>query len=278
MTGPAGSGPVADYALIRRLVATLSTTSASPAALEAAALRMGLGRAELDALLQRWGGLSVPGFALAGSPGHARSLVGDAQGGGDLLSRPSRTVVLPVRFEAPPHHVRGNGLRLSWGFHPSPFGEALVLACDGALAALGFVDDGDRAAALDDMRRRWPAAALRPDSGATGPLAEAAFSPQRWSDPLPVVLLGPAFDVAVWTELAGIPVGGATTYGALARTLGHPPGAARAVGGAVGRNPISFVIPCHRVIGRDGSLTGYHWGVARKQAMLAWEAGLVGTT
>ena len=92
--------------------------------------------------------------------------------------------------------------------------------------------------------------------------------------PLRLVFIGSDFEIEVWQALLKIPLGQATTYSDLARHIGRPK-AARAVGAAVGRNPISFVVPCHRVLGKSGALTGYHWGITRKQAMLGWEAGCV---
>lgn len=165
-------------------------------------------------------------------------------------------------------------LALTYGFHPSPFGEAILVTHPEGLVGLGFVDDGDRAAALADMRGRWPAARFAEDAQITGPLAASSFEPGSWRSgaPVPLALIGTTFETDVWTTLLRIPLGRATTYSALAAHLGRP-SASRAVGAAVGKNPISFVVPCHRVVGSSGHLTGYHWGLARKQQMLGWEAG-----
>ena len=124
------------------------------------------------------------------------------------------------------------------------------------------------------MRRRWPKAAFVEDPAATAPLAARVFDPLAWraERPLRIVLIGTDFEVRVWEALLAIPIGRATTYSGIAARLGKP-SACRAVGAAVGKNPISFVVPCHRVLGRSGALTGYHWGLTRKQAILGWEAG-----
>jgi AraC family transcriptional regulator of adaptative response/methylated-DNA-[protein]-cysteine methyltransferase len=191
------------------------------------------------------------------------------------LSGPSRLHDLFVTHEAlTPGDYRRDDLALAYGFHPSPFGEAIVVAAPRGLAGLGFVDDQDRAAALADMRRRWPRARFVADQDATSPLAARAFDSRLWRPeaPLRIVMIGTDFEVRVWETLLAVPMGSATTYSDIARHLGKP-NAARAVGGAVGRNPISFVVPCHRVLGRSGALTGYHWGLARKQAIIGWEAG-----
>ena len=107
-------------------------------------------------------------------------------------------------------------------------------------------------------------------------IARRIFDPARWdaAQPVKVVLIGTDFEVSVWQTLLKIPVGRATTYQTVAEHLGRPT-ASRAVGAAVGKNPISFVVPCHRVVGSTGALTGYHWGVPRKRAILGWEAGVV---
>src|SRR5207302_11233250 len=143
------------------------------------------------------------------------------------------------------------------------------------LAGLAFADPGEEVSALADMRRRWPKAAYAEDAARTAPLARRIFDRKHWRPdrPLRVVLIGTDFEVRVWDALLKIPMGNLTTYSELAKRVSAP-GAARAVGAAVGKNPVSFVVPCHRVIGKSGSLTGYHWGLTRKRAMLGWEAGV----
>jgi AraC family transcriptional regulator of adaptative response/methylated-DNA-[protein]-cysteine methyltransferase len=125
------------------------------------------------------------------------------------------------------------------------------------------------------MVRRWPRAYFIEDAAGTAALARRIFDRATWraDAPLRVVLIGTDFEIRVWETLLKVPVGSATTYSDLAIKLNRPT-AARAVGAAVGKNPISFVVPCHRVLGRSGALTGYHWGLTRKRAMLGWEAGI----
>ena len=129
---------------------------------------------------------------------------------------------------------------------------------------------------LADMRGRWAKAAYAEDKSITAPIAARIFDPKLWRPdrPLRIIMIGTDFEVRVWETLLGIPMGSAKTYSEIAAMLGKP-SAARAVGAAVGKNPISFVVPCHRVLGKSGALTGYHWGVTRKQAMLGWETGRV---
>ena len=144
------------------------------------------------------------------------------------------------------------------------------------LAGLAFADAGEEQAVLADMRSRWPKATYAEDVAGTAPLARRIFDSGKWRPgaPLRVVLIGTDFEVRVWEALLKVPMGRLTSYSDIAAKICAPT-AARAVGAAVGRNPISFVVPCHRVVGKSGSLTGYHWGLTRKRAMLGWEAGKV---
>ena len=125
------------------------------------------------------------------------------------------------------------------------------------------------------MTRRWPRAEYVADEPGTAPLTRRVFDPRQWrpETPLRIVLIGSDFEIRVWETMLRVPFGRATTYNDLARRIERPK-AARAVGAAVGRNPVAFVVPCHRVLGRSGSLTGYHWGLTRKRAILGWEAGV----
>ncbi|HEY0235890.1 MAG TPA: methylated-DNA--[protein]-cysteine S-methyltransferase, partial [Afipia sp.] len=166
------------------------------------------------------------------------------------------------------------GTKLQYGFHPSPFGTALIIASERGLAGLAFADEGEEQAALADMKGRWPLANYAQDQALTASLAARIFDSARWcaDQPLRVVLIGTDFEVRVWETLLKIPMGRATTYSDVANKI-LTPKASRAVGAAVGKNPISFVVPCHRVLGKSGALTGYHWGITRKRAMLGWETG-----
>ena len=236
-------------------------------------------------MFKRWAGLTPKAFLQALTIERARELLRDSASVLDAaydvgLSGPSRLHDLFVSHEAlTPGDYRRDDLELAYGFHPSPFGEAIVVAAPRGLAGLGFVDNEDRGAALADMRKRWPRARFVEDEGATAPLAARAFDSAQWrpNTPLRIVMIGTDFEVRVWETLLAVPMGRATTYSDIARHLGKP-NAARAVGAAVGRNPISFVVPCHRVLGRSGALTGYHWGLARKQAIIGWEAGRTQTS
>jgi AraC family transcriptional regulator of adaptative response/methylated-DNA-[protein]-cysteine methyltransferase len=195
------------------------------------------------------------------------------------LSGPGRLHDLFVTHESmsPGEWKSGaEGVTVSYGFHPSPFGSALVMTTERGLCGLAFADYGEEKAALADMRSRWPKAGYAEDSARTAPIAARIFDKKLWrpDQPLRVMLIGTDFEVRVWETLMRIPMGRATTYSDIAGSIGKPK-APRAVGAAVGKNPISFVVPCHRVLGKSGELTGYHWGITRKRAMLGWEAGTV---
>ena len=126
------------------------------------------------------------------------------------------------------------------------------------------------------MRARWPKAKYVEDFAATAATARRIFDAALWREdqPLRVVLIGTDFEVRVWEKLLTIPMGRLDHLFRSRRARAGAPKAARAVGAAVGKNPICFVVPCHRVIGKNGDLTGYHWGLTRKRAMLGWEAGM----
>lgn len=272
-----------DYAAVARTIRFIGENWRRQPSVEEIARAVGLSDQHLRALFRRWAGLSPKEFLEALTLRHARALLDGQSGLLDAslslgLSGPSRLHDLFVTHEAltPGEFKRGGeGLDMRYGFHSSPFGEAILVATARGLAGLGFVD-GAREAALEDLRSRWPRARFAPDEDATAPFARRAFDPAEWRPerPLRLVLIGSEFDVSVWEALLSIEMGRATTYGAIARRLGRP-GAARAVGASVGRNPVSFVVPCHRVLGASGALTGYHWGLTRKQAIIGWEAGRV---
>lgn len=277
--------PASDYELIRSAIAYLSETGPEEADLGRFARALGFTERQLTDLFRRWCGLSPKSFAQAVALDHAKSLLSQKASVLDTtyqvgLSSTSRLHDLFVTYEAMPpgaFRARGEGIEMIWGAAPSPFGIAVVTATQYGISGLGFADRPDEiAAAYADLAERWPRARFRRNDAAVAPLVGSIFEPQRWSadQPVRVVLIGTDFEVKVWETLLRIPLGAAETYGRIAHSLGKP-SAARAVGAAVGRNPISFVVPCHRVVGSTGALTGYHWGVPRKRAILGWEAGVI---
>jgi AraC family transcriptional regulator of adaptative response/methylated-DNA-[protein]-cysteine methyltransferase len=271
-----------DYAIVRRAISYISEQWRHQPEIDAIAASAGITPTELHHLFRRWAGLTPKAFLQAITLDHARKLLRDSASVLDAayevgLSGPGRLHDLFVTHEAmSPGEWKsgGEGLTVRYGFHPSPFGTALVMATERGLAGLAFADAGEEAAALADMRNRWPKASYVEEPVRTAALAKRIFDSKMWrpDQPLRVVLIGTDWEVRVWETLMKIPMGRATTYSNIAGKLCAPK-AARAVGAAVGKNPISFVVPCHRVIGKSGAVTGYHWGITRKHAMLGWEAG-----
>ncbi|HVY19179.1 MAG TPA: bifunctional helix-turn-helix domain-containing protein/methylated-DNA--[protein]-cysteine S-methyltransferase [Bauldia sp.] len=276
-----------DYAIVSRAIAYISRDWREQPSLEKIAAHVGMKPLSLQRLFTRWAGLSPKGFLQAVTLDHARGLLADSASVLDVtyelgLSGPGRLHDLFVTHEAMTpgaYKARGEGVTIRYGFHPSPFGTALVMVTEYGLAGLAFADEGGEKAALADMTARWPKAVYVEDSAATVSYVRRIFDRTRWKaeQPLRVVMIGTDFEVSVWETLLKLPLGKVTTYGDIATHLGRP-NASRAVGAAVGKNPISFVVPCHRVIGKDGGLHGYHWGLTRKRAILGWEAGVANTS
>jgi len=284
--GMPGAAPsktlTSDYAIVRRTIEFLTDNWRDHPGLEEMSRHVGLPPLHLQRLFTRWAGLTPKAFLQAITLDTARGLLRDSASVLDAsyevgLSGPARLHDLFVTHEAMTpgiYKARGEGIEIRYGFHACPFGQALFMATEHGLAGLAFADEGDEASALEDMMRRWPKAHYIKDPAATAPYAARVFDPARWAGeaPLRVAMIGSDFEVRVWETLLKIPMGKMTTYSDIAAHIGKP-SAARAVGTAVGRNPISFVVPCHRVIGKTGSLCGYHWGLTRKRAIIGWETG-----
>jgi AraC family transcriptional regulator, regulatory protein of adaptative response / methylated-DNA-[protein]-cysteine methyltransferase len=272
----------ADYAVVRRAIAFVCEHWRAQPEIDAIAAAAGVSASELHHLFRRWAAITPKAFLQALTLEHARRLLRDSASVLEAafevgLSGPGRLHDLFVTHEAmSPGEWKsgGAGLTMSYGFHPSPFGTALVMTTHRGLAGLAFADPGEEEAALADMKGRWLKADIVEDRPRTAELARRIFDTALWraDQPLQVVLIGTDFEIRVWETLLKIPMGRAMTYSDIATKVGAI-NAARAVGAAVGKNPLSFVVPCHRVLGKDGALTGYHWGLTRKRAMLGWEAG-----
>jgi len=282
-----GTAPLAtaaaDYDIVRRAIAHIRGNWRAQPEINTIADAAGVSATDLHHLFRRWCGLTPKAFLQALTLNHARELLRSSASVLETsyevgLSGPGRLHDLFVTHEAMSPgewKASGEGLTITYGFHPCPFGMALVMITPRGLAGLALADAGKERSALNDMRKRWQKARYVEDFAATAATARRIFDPKLWlpEQPLRVVLIGTDFEVRVWEKLLTIPMGGLTTYSDLAAKSGSPK-AARAVGAAVGKNPICFVVPCHRVIGKNGDITGYHWGITRKRAMLGWEAGM----
>ncbi|MEM1105192.1 MAG: methylated-DNA--[protein]-cysteine S-methyltransferase [Pseudomonadota bacterium] len=278
----------AAYPRMARALAYLGDTWARAPDLSACARAVGLSPAYFQREFTRWAGVSPKQYQAAlahQAAGHAlregSSVLEAALAAG--LSGPSRLHDLFIAHEGlSPGEAKtgGDGVTLKLGRAPTPFGLGLWVISPRGLVALGFIDEdaparqgfehqGRReAAAVADLRARYPAARFEADDAAARDMAAAAFEGGR---PLPVALYGTPFRRQIWRALIEIPPGQVLSYGGLAKAAGCPR-AARAVGAAVGANPLSWFIPCHRALAADRRLHNYHWGVARKRAMLAYEA------
>lgn len=267
-----------DYRRVARAIAFLQAHAEEQPSLDALSASMGLSPSHAQRLFRRWAGVSPKQFVRAVTFSRARDLLQSQMSVLETahvvgLSGPSRLHDLSVRFEAmTPGEIsrRGAGLTLFYGFHATPFGHALLVVSKRGLCALGFADEaGGEEDALADMKGRWPAAHFVHEPARTKPIMRTIFETK--TGPLTLNPLGTEFQIQVWQALLRIAPGRVVTYSALARHL-NASSSVRAVASAVGRNPISYVIPCHRVLRKSGALGGYHWGLARKQAMLAFEA------
>ena len=273
-----------DYELVKHTLAFISENWRDQPSLDTLADQAGLSATHLQRLFTRWAGLSPKAFLQAVTLDHARGLLRDSASILDAsyelgLSGPGRLHDLFVTHEGMSpgiYKAHGRGLNIQYGFHDCPFGRALILITSEGLAGLAFADHGKEKSALADMTSRWPEATYVENQQATASYAKRIFESERWKpdQPLRIVFIGSDFEIRVWETILRIPFGKASTYSDIASHIGKPK-AARAVGSAVGKNPISFVVPCHRVLEKSGGLGGYHWGLTRKRAILGWEAGVM---
>jgi AraC family transcriptional regulator of adaptative response/methylated-DNA-[protein]-cysteine methyltransferase len=269
----------ANWRRMGRAIRFLSARYLDQPSLEDAAAAVNLSPFHFQRLFARYVGVSPKNFVGHLTLGHAKADL--AQGKNILdasldagLSGPSRLHDLCLKIEAmtPGDYAKGGaGVDIDYGFHACPFGIALVMATAKGVCGLAFGDEGEEKKIFADMRARWPKANYREAPERTAEIARQIFDARPGDTDLPIHLLGTPWQVKVWEALLAIPQGKVSTYRAIAGQVGSS-NASRAVGTAVGRNPISWLIPCHRVLGSDGALHGYHWGLERKRAMLAVEA------
>ncbi|WP_171177470.1 bifunctional helix-turn-helix domain-containing protein/methylated-DNA--[protein]-cysteine S-methyltransferase [Ruegeria sp. HKCCD8929] len=267
------------YGVMRRAIELIDQNDKT-LSLEELAAQMNMSPAHFQRLFSRWAGVSPKKFQQYLTLGHAKALLADrfttleaAHSVG--LSGTGRLHDLFVRWEAmsPGEYARkGEGLRIYWRWFESPFGPAIVMGTDKGICGVGFAAETGEKAAMEDLFSRWPKAEFVEDPMRLRPWALSAFgSASDRLEPTPLYLIGAPLQIKVWEALLHIPSGHVTTYSEIAQTIGNPQ-AVRAVGTAVGRNPISWLIPCHRALRKSGGLGGYHWGLPVKRAMLAYEA------
>ncbi len=264
------------YGVMARAIALIDASD-GPLTLEQLAGEIGMSAAHFQRLFSAWVGVSPKRYQQYLTLGHAKTLLRErfttleaAHFTG--LSGTGRLHDLFVRWEAmsPGEYAAGAaGLEVVWGLFETPFGEAVVMGTDKGICGVSFAAELGAGAALEDLKARWPAASFAENADRLRPWVEAAFG--GGGDPAPLYLIGAPFQIKVWEALLRLPEGGVSTYGDIAQAIGSPK-AVRAVGTAVGRNPIGYLIPCHRVLRKSGELGGYHWGLPMKRAMLGYEA------
>ena len=263
------------YRRIERVIAYIDRHHADKPGLEDLAKVAGLSVFHFSREFRRWAGLSPTRYLRTVALSVARKELDDrgsvltaAWAAG--LSGGGRLHDLFVHFDAvtPGEYKDGGaGIRLRHGFAESPFGRIHAALSPRGLVRLAFVDGGDSAAFLE-LAEQWPRATIERDDRAIAAVARQVFV--KRSGRIAIAPAGSNFQFKVWQALLDLGSRGPTSYSALAKAIGHA-NASRAVGQAVGANPVAWLIPCHRVLRRDGTLGGYHWGVERKRAMLAWE-------
>lgn len=271
-----------DYRRIERAIRYLDDHLVDQPSLEDVAHEIGLSPFHAQRLFTRWAGISPKRFLGLLTVGHAKAVLQAGESVLDAtyevgLSGPSRLHDLFVGFEAMTpgeYKQQGASLTLSYGIHPTRFGDALLLTTERGIAGLSFVD-GDPDAALEEAQAAWPLSRLVADPAATGTLVGQLFGEDEQRQGLPPLLLkGTNFQVKVWSALLRVPPGRVISYLDLASAIGQPR-AVRAVGSALARNPIGYLVPCHRVIRATGALGDYRWGRTRRRALLAWESAQI---
>jgi len=270
-----------DYTRIEQAILYLEENFRRQPSLKEIARKVNLSEYHFHRLFTRWAGISPKRFLQFLTAEHARRLLRESADVLDAayetgLSGAGRLHDLIVNvYAVTPGELKegGAGIAIRYGVHPSPFGACLVAVTDRGICALSFLSDDRGEEAIGFLRNSWPRASLRKNQRETKLVAERIFDPSQWrnSSPLNVLVRGTNFQIKVWEALVRIPAGCALSYETIAVHMGMPR-AGRAVGSAVARNPVAFLIPCHRVIRKTGDFGDYHFGAAKKKAILAWES------
>lgn len=266
------------YAVIRRAIDIIDAQGGEPLPLGSLAARMRMSPAHFQRVFSRWVGVSPKRYQQYLTLDHAKRLLAErfttlATAHELGLSGSGRLHDLFLKWEAmsPGDYARrGEGLEISWGWFDSPFGPALAMGTEKGICGMAFSAETGAEAAMSDLAGRWPKASFAEDAEFLRPWTLSAFGASGDADPTPLHPIGAPFQIKVWEALLNIPSGHVSTYSEIAKAIGRPK-AARAVGTAVGRNPISWLIPCHRALRNSGGLGGYHWGLPMKRTMLAYE-------
>ena len=248
--------------------------------LDELARAMDMSPAHFQRLFTKWAGVSPKKFQQYLTLGHAKVLLRDhfttlETSNAVGLSGSGRLHDLFLRWEAmsPGEYARrGQDLTIYWGWFDSPFGLSLVMGTEKGICGIGFAAETGTEPAMQDLTSRWPNARFVEDPMFLRPWVLAAYHAETGDlGKVPVYMIGSALQIKVWEALMRIPSGQVSTYSEIATAVGSPR-AVRAVGTAIGRNPVSWLIPCHRAMRKSGGLGGYHWGLPVKRALLAYES------
>jgi len=274
-----------DYKRIEKAIQFLAANFHSQPSLKEIAGNIHVSEFHFQRLFTRWVGISPKRFLQFLTKEHAKTLLEKSINLLDVtyesgLTSPGRLHDLFVTCEAVTpgqYKTKGAGLEIAYGYHATPFGECMLAKTDRGICGLSFVQNGDRQSVLADLKNRWTNAKLVEDPQVARFFVKRIFNPSREinSAPLHLILNGTNFQIKVWEALIKIPMGAVVSYESVAAHIGMPK-ASRAVGNAVGSNPVSFIIPCHRVIRKTAEFGNYGGGVARKMAILGWEAVQIG--
>jgi len=269
--------PASDYQRVEQALRFLETNFRTHPSLDEIAASPHLSKYHFQRLFKRWVGISPSQFLQFLTIEYTKQKLRDSKSILDVtldagLSSPGRLHDLYVTFEAitpGEYKQKGVGLEIKYGFHDTPFGQCLLATTKRGICSLYFGGQ----AALDELETHWPNAVFVEDSNKTQPLVNQVFEPAQADParPFHLLLKGTNFQVNVWRALLAIPPGAMLCYKDVAKLIGRPQ-AVRAVANAVARNPISYLIPCHRVITKSGQIHRYRWGAVRKKAILGWEA------
>jgi AraC family transcriptional regulator, regulatory protein of adaptative response / methylated-DNA-[protein]-cysteine methyltransferase len=270
-----------DYQRVEQAIQFLEQSFTQQPSLDEIAQSVHLSKYHFQRLFKRWAGISPTQFLQFLTMEHAKQRLEESQSVLDTaldagLSGPGRLHDLFLSFEAitpGEYKQQGLGVRITYGFHPTPFGHCLLATTPRGICGLYFVEVDDRLAALDLLAEAWPRAHRVQNETVTQPLVDRIFRPAApdRAGPFHLFLRGTNFQVQVWQALLAIPSGALVNYEQVAAYLGRPK-ATRAVANAIARNPVAYLIPCHRVIAKTGRIHRYRWGTARKKAMVCWEA------
>ena len=280
------SNSARDYEQIAQAIVYLRDNARQQPSLEQVASQSGLSPWHFQRKFKAWVGVSPKRFLEFLTVQHAKELLDKSASVLDAaldlgLSGPGRLHEQFVSIEAvtPGQYKRfGNGLKIDYGVHPSPVGLMLLALTDKGICELAFGSAELLDREIHDLERRWPAAQIIHDPQRTGPAAGRIFNPrsriQAGQGPdFRLLVKGTNFQVNVWRALLRVPEGSLISYKQLAHMTGNP-SAVRATASAVGANPVSYLIPCHRILRSSGELGGYHWGIERKRALIAWDSAL----